>query len=166
MLTDTRNNGRRSLPSLFIIIRCLRGTQYDAQGLWGVARECFYAGSATGLATVHQPRPRGLLTARTMHHAILQTPRSAASAGTTDSINRQYTIELDEEQRPRFRDPHGWVVVARPPRPIPPDLGWPRIRAQNEGLGIDAETNACKWDGKRVHYAAMIDQLVIGDGLH
>jgi hypothetical protein len=76
-----------------------------------------------------------------------------------------YTIELDEEQRPRFRDPHGWVVVARPPRPIPPDLGWPRIRAQNEELGIDAETNACKWDGKPVHYAAIIDQLVIADGL-
>jgi hypothetical protein len=55
----------------------------------------------------------------------------------------RYTIELGPDQRPRFRDPHGRLVAAVPPRPAMTDLGWPRIRAVNEPLAIDAETIAC-----------------------
>jgi hypothetical protein len=61
-----------------------------------------------------------------------------------------YTIELDQDQRPRFRDPHGRLVATVPPQPVTAELGWPRIRAANESLAIDAETIACEWDGKPV----------------
>jgi hypothetical protein len=46
-----------------------------------------------------------------------------------------------------------------------PELGWPRIRAANEPLAIDAETIACEWDGSPVDYARVIGQLVVVDGL-
>jgi hypothetical protein len=77
-----------------------------------------------------------------------------------------YTIELDHDQRPRFRDPHGRMVTVVPDRPVMPDIGWPRIRAQNAPLVIDAETIACEWDGKPVPYGAIIGHLVVADGLH
>jgi hypothetical protein len=76
-----------------------------------------------------------------------------------------YMIELDEAQRPRFRDPHGRLVAVAPDRPVSTELGWPRIRAQNETLAIDAETIACEWDGKQVPYGAIIGHLVAADGL-
>ena len=77
-----------------------------------------------------------------------------------------YVIELDADQRPRFRDPHGRLVVAIPDRPVIADLGWPTIRAANEQLQITAETNACKWDGNPVDYGAVIGYLVVADGLN
>jgi hypothetical protein len=76
-----------------------------------------------------------------------------------------YTIELDEHQRPRFCDPHGRAVAVSPDRPMLTDVGWPRIRAQNEALAIDAETIACEWDGRHVPYGAIIGHLVAADGL-
>jgi hypothetical protein len=76
-----------------------------------------------------------------------------------------YTIELDSDQRPRFRDPHGWPVDAVPERPAVADLGWPSIRAANEPLAMSAETNACKWDGNPVDHGAVIGYLVVADGL-
>jgi len=76
-----------------------------------------------------------------------------------------YTIELDSDQRPRFRDPHGRLVVAVPERGVAADLGWPSIRAVNQPLAISAETNACKWDGNPVDYGAVIGYLVTADGL-
>ena len=45
------------------------------------------------------------------------------------------------------------------------DLGWPRIRAVNEPLAIDAETIACGWDGTPVDYGAIVGHLVVADGL-
>ena len=78
----------------------------------------------------------------------------------------RYTIELDSEQRPQFRDPHGRLVIAVPERPVVSDLGWPTIRVANEPLAIDADTNACKWDGNPVDYGAVIGYLVVADGLH
>jgi hypothetical protein len=78
----------------------------------------------------------------------------------------KYTIELDSDQRPRFRDPHGRLVVAVPERPMVSDLGWPTIRAANEQLAIRADTNACKWDGHPVDYGAVIGDLVVADGLN
>jgi hypothetical protein len=76
-----------------------------------------------------------------------------------------YTIELGLDQRPQFRDPHGRLVAAVPERPLPPDLGWPRIRAMNEPLAIDAQTIACKWDGRRVDHGSIVGHLVVADGL-
>lgn len=77
-----------------------------------------------------------------------------------------YTVELDPDQRPRFRDPHGRVVVAVPERPTVAELGWPSIRTAHVGLGINADTNACKWDGNPVDYGAVIGYLVAADGLN
>ena len=76
-----------------------------------------------------------------------------------------YTIELGPDQRPRFRDPHGRLVTAVPARPAVADLGWPRIRAANESLAIDADTIACEWDGTPVDYGAVVGHLVVADGL-
>jgi hypothetical protein len=78
----------------------------------------------------------------------------------------RYTIELDRDQRPQFRDPHGRLVVAVPERPMVSDLGWPTIRAANQPLAIRADTNACKWDGNPVDYGAVIGYLVVADGLN
>jgi Domain of unknown function (DUF222)/HNH endonuclease len=76
-----------------------------------------------------------------------------------------YTIELGSDQRPRFRDPHGRLVVAAPVRPVMADLGWPRIRAMNESLAIDADTSACEWDGTPADYGTLVGHLVVADGL-
>jgi len=57
-------------------------------------------------------------------------------------------------------------VEAVPERPAVTDLGWPSIRAANEARAINAETNACKWDGNPVDYGAVIDYLVVADGLN
>jgi hypothetical protein len=77
-----------------------------------------------------------------------------------------YTIELDADQRPRFRDPHGRVVVSVPEPTVVADLGWSSIRLANEPLAIHAETNACKWDGNPVDYGAVIGYLVAADRLN
>jgi len=74
-----------------------------------------------------------------------------------------YEIELGPDQRPQFRDLHGRVVTATPPRPAPEDLGWPRIQAMNDPLAIDADTIACQWDGKPVDYGAIVGHLVVAD---
>lgn len=74
-----------------------------------------------------------------------------------------YTIELSPDQRPQFRDPHGRVVPEVPPRPAPPDLGWPTIRARNAPLGIDANTIACEGTDKPPRYGAVVEYLVLAD---
>jgi uncharacterized protein DUF222 len=76
-----------------------------------------------------------------------------------------YTIELDPDQRPQFRDPHGRLVPAVPARSTTPDLGWPTIRAANEALEIDAETIACEWDGTPMPYGTLVGQLIRVDGI-
>jgi hypothetical protein len=77
-----------------------------------------------------------------------------------------YTVELGEDQRPRFRVPQGRLVAAAPvPAATGPDLGWPRIRAMNAALTIDANTIACGWDGSPVDYSTIVGQLVTIDGL-
>jgi Domain of unknown function (DUF222)/HNH endonuclease len=76
-----------------------------------------------------------------------------------------YTIDLGPDQRPRFRDPRGRLVAVAPAPPVVTELGWPRIRAANEALAIDAETNACEWDGRPVDYGTVVGHLVVADGL-
>jgi hypothetical protein len=76
-----------------------------------------------------------------------------------------YTIELGPDQRPRFRDPRGRPVAAVPQAPALGDLGWPRIRAANEPLAIDASTIAGPWDGTPVDYARIVGHLATADGL-
>jgi hypothetical protein len=77
-----------------------------------------------------------------------------------------YTVELGEDQRPRFRDPQGRLVTTVPTPPATgPELGWPRIRTMNAALAIDANTNACGWDGSPVDYGTIVGQLVTVDGL-
>jgi hypothetical protein len=76
-----------------------------------------------------------------------------------------YTIELDAEQRPQFRDRHGWLVPQVPPRPSTA-CAWLHILDGNAGLAIDANTIACKWDGSPVDYGAVVGCLVGADKLH
>jgi hypothetical protein len=79
-----------------------------------------------------------------------------------------YTIELGPDQRPCIRTPYGQLVPAVPAPPQPPgmaDLGWPRIRAANQPLGIDAGTIAGPWDGTPVAYGTIVGHLVTADGL-
>jgi len=76
-----------------------------------------------------------------------------------------YTIELGEDQRPQFCDPHGRPVTVVPSRPAVEDLGWPRIRAGKESLAIDADTIACEWDGTPVDYGTIVGNLATVDGL-
>ena len=73
---------------------------------------------------------------------------------------------MGEDQRPLFRDPQGRrVSVAPAPAATGPELGWPRIRAMNAALAIDANTIACGWDGNRVDYGTLVGQLATVDGL-
>jgi 5-methylcytosine-specific restriction endonuclease McrA len=76
-----------------------------------------------------------------------------------------YTVELGPDQRARFRDPQGRRVAAVPEPPALADLGWPRIRAANEPLSINAGTIAGPWDGTRVDYARIVGHLATADGL-
>jgi len=76
-----------------------------------------------------------------------------------------YTIDLGPDARPRFRDPRGRLVAVAPAPPAVTELGWPRIRAANEALAIDAETNTCEWDGRPVDYGTLVGHLVVADGL-
>jgi hypothetical protein len=76
-----------------------------------------------------------------------------------------YTIELGDDHRPRFRDPRGNLVHAAPGCSTAEDLGWPRIRAANAALAIDADTIACEWDGSPVDYGAIVGHLVTAEGL-
>jgi hypothetical protein len=57
------------------------------------------------------------------------------------------------------------LIAEVPLRPTAADLGWPRIRAMNEPLEIDACTIACGWDGRPADYGAIVGHLVAADGL-
>jgi hypothetical protein len=76
-----------------------------------------------------------------------------------------YTVELGPDQRPQFRDPQGRRVAAVPQPPALVDLGWPKIRAVNEPLAIDASTIAGPWDGTPVDYARIVGHLATAEGL-
>ena len=76
-----------------------------------------------------------------------------------------YTIELDADQKPQFRDPHGRSVAVIPARPAPADLGWSHIQTTNAPLEIDAATNAGRWDGSPIDYGTIVGQLLTVDGL-
>jgi hypothetical protein len=76
-----------------------------------------------------------------------------------------YHIELGADDQVLFRDPRGRLVASVPAHPADPDLGWPRIRAANQPLEIDADTPACEWDGTPMRYGLVVDQLVTVDGL-
>jgi Domain of unknown function (DUF222)/HNH endonuclease len=69
---------------------------------------------------------------------------------------RGYHIIKSETGELRFLDPHGHPVLAVPPRPTPPDLGWPAIRAAHADQALTADTGRCRWRGGRVdHHAAV-----------
>ncbi|HEX3765935.1 MAG TPA: DUF222 domain-containing protein [Kofleriaceae bacterium] len=76
-----------------------------------------------------------------------------------------YTVDLGPDQRPRFRDPRGRLVAVVPEQAAPADLGWPRIRAVNESLAIDAHTISGPWDGTPVDYPRIVGHLVAVEGL-
>jgi hypothetical protein len=71
-----------------------------------------------------------------------------------------YQMSMDDSGRVTFRHPRGHVIVATPPRPKPPELGWPSIRAANEPLDLDATTGTCKWAGEDMDYGYAIDVIL------
>jgi len=77
----------------------------------------------------------------------------------------EYTVQLDADGTPIFRNEHGRVVPAVPPPAAPRELGWESILARNQRLAISATTNEPQWDGYPVDYANAIDDLVVADGL-
>jgi hypothetical protein len=74
-------------------------------------------------------------------------------------------VDLAEDQRPQFRDAQGRPVAVAPSPAAVANLGWPRIRAVNESLTIDAKTIACEWDGAPVDYGTLVGHLATVDGL-
>jgi hypothetical protein len=60
-----------------------------------------------------------------------------------------------------FLDPRGRVVVPEPARDVKRPLGLATIRAlaEEDGLAIDEDTGACGWDGRRVDYDWVVDDL-------
>ncbi|MBK7537939.1 MAG: HNH endonuclease [Myxococcales bacterium] len=63
---------------------------------------------------------------------------------------RGYCITQSATGELAFEDPQGRAVVPLPPRPTPPLLGWPAIRAANAALPLTATTGHCRWRGERV----------------
>jgi hypothetical protein len=76
-----------------------------------------------------------------------------------------YQVYLDDTGQPVFLEPRGRPVHDVPPRPAPPDLGWPAIELANQDLGITPRTGECLWDGRPADYVSAIDELVRLDGL-
>jgi len=74
-----------------------------------------------------------------------------------------FTIVLDDTGHPQFFDPKGRTVLSVPTPTHSGALGWPAIRCGNSGLGITAETNLPKWDGRPVNYGLVIEGLVRAD---
>ncbi|MBK7534884.1 MAG: DUF222 domain-containing protein [Myxococcales bacterium] len=62
---------------------------------------------------------------------------------------RGYRITQSATGALAFEDPQGRAVVPLPPRPAPPLLGWPALRAANAALPC-CTTGQCRWRGERV----------------
>ena len=114
---------------------------------------------------------RVFLEAHHIRHWVDGGETSLANAALVCSLHHRYVhehgdaIELGPDQRPRFRDPRGRLIPAVPPRPATADHGWTTMRAANASLEIDASTIACEWDGAPIDYGAVVDHLVVVDGL-
>jgi hypothetical protein len=70
-----------------------------------------------------------------------------------------WSIELHADG-PRFLDRRGRRILDAPPPARPPDLGWEAILARHAELQITASANEPLWDGARIDYGAVIDDLV------
>jgi hypothetical protein len=76
-----------------------------------------------------------------------------------------YRVELDENQQPRFFDPRGRLVTEHVLRPPLRWSGMAKLVDEHHDLGISAETNEPHWDGERLNYPWIIDDLVRADHL-
>ena len=56
-----------------------------------------------------------------------------------------------------FRHPCGWALPQVPPSPEVPTDAEAALRAQNEGVQLDARTLTPAWDGTRLNVAWAID---------
>jgi len=72
-----------------------------------------------------------------------------------------YRIELDAAGAATFFDPRGRVVLASPPRPAGPEVGWRAILDQHADLDISAETNLPGWDGQPADVGAAVSALAL-----
>jgi Domain of unknown function (DUF222)/HNH endonuclease len=73
-----------------------------------------------------------------------------------------YFIEVKERGDLVFRDPNGEVIPSTGPRLKLErrSIGWPTIAKQNDGLGLHAETAACKWNSRPVNYSLAVGALI------
>ena len=63
----------------------------------------------------------------------------------------------------QFRDEWGRIATNAPSTPRPANLGMAAIHAGNTPLNITAKTNEPGWDGSRINYGNVIDELVRAD---
>ena len=74
-----------------------------------------------------------------------------------------YRVELGSHQNPRFYDPHGCLMLEVPSRPA--SAGMTDVYRLNAPLEITPSTNTPLWDGGRINYDWVIDDLVRVDRL-
>lgn len=67
-----------------------------------------------------------------------------------------YRIEMGADQKPRYLDPRGRLVLAVP-RPLPPSSV--SLVDENADLHITADTNRSRWDGTAVDCGAAVRGL-------
>jgi hypothetical protein len=74
-----------------------------------------------------------------------------------------YSVKLDAQGKPEFRDPRGRLIPAVPPRIQGPDLGWPALQAINAPLAITETTNQPGWTGEAIPYHNIVGHLSRAD---
>ena len=76
-----------------------------------------------------------------------------------------YRVGMSDPQEPRFYDPQDRLVPDTPPRLSGDGVGLPAIVSVNAPLAITATTGAPRWDGGKVNYEWVIDDLCRADRL-
>ena len=89
----------------------------------------------------------------------LQNTTLLCSAHHSYVHERGYRITQDDAGSLTFLDPRGKPVVAVPPRPIPPHLGWPAIRAANATSPLSAETSHAPPRGGKLDRTEAVNRL-------
>lgn len=75
-----------------------------------------------------------------------------------------YRISRDDQGALTFFDPQGYPVVAIPPRPNPPGLGWPAITAANSALELDPSRLAPRGGPSRLDLTDAVGRLFKAKG--
>ena len=71
-----------------------------------------------------------------------------------------YRVQLDAQRQPTFFDARGRAVPNTGPRPVLDVPGMRTIEHDNRALGVSAETNQPRWDGRPVDYDLVVEDLL------